>query len=516
MSIDLDHLYDHAVSASPTQLPTMEAVVRRVRQRRRRRLAAAVTVLIPLAGLAAIATWSVMKDRDAVQVIAAGDNSAPPDQATAPGGFVWPFPGQDFSSLDALVSGFVTDLLGWPPDNLRQAGGTGGRNEPQSVTLTNLSLGREIHLLAVPSDAGWGFVQIGNPMRIDETQPGGFAVRFEQPPGAVSTTVKFHLDDGSTLSESVDDNSLRLPDQLDPLRLVSILAVSFDEYGNAIAVSGSQFSPSTGTITTMPATQDNLVKVPDLVGLPVAKAIKTLESAGLEAQIDGESDPGLATTPGIITRIDPDPGSLVPAGATVTLTLAPRKSALATFDVGGLTVQVITPLDELPQQATTVAVIPSIVIDTGTGPRACLTGARLSLPPQCSGPKLIGLDIDTLPGVEARNGTRWIEDGGTRFVGRWDGTDITLTLLPEAVTDSQPTTDEPPPPPTGYSDDQLKTIQTQVSAVLEDSPGGNSHIFGGWVVVSTGVVDRSVAARFLAAVDDPTPILLVGQAEILE
>ncbi len=55
----------------------------------------------------------------------------------------------------------------------------------------------------------------------------------------------------------------------------------------------------------------------------------------------------------------------------------------ARSDGEGFNVQKPTELAELPVDATRIAGVPAVlVVDTGDGPRACLTGARLSLPPK--------------------------------------------------------------------------------------------------------------------------------------
>jgi len=192
----------------------------------------------------------------------------------------------------------------------------------------------------------------------------------------------------------------------------------------------------------------------------------------------------------------------------------PTQSTIRWFEVDGLTVQILTPLDELPDPVTTIAVTPLIVIDTGDGPRACLTGARLSRPPICSGPRLIGLDIDTLSGVEEAGGTRFGGDGRTRFVGAWDGEDITLTAPPEQITPSPLPSDRPPAAPTGNTDEQLRAIQSRLIPVLSRY-GGRSSIRDGWVQLWVTVIDRPLVAAFASVVDDPTPILLIGAAEVL-
>lgn len=68
------------------------------------------------------------------------------------------------------------------------------------------------------------------------------------------------------------------------------------------------------------------------------------------------------------------------------------------------------------------------------GPQLC-TSVALSLPPQCSGPDVVGWDWKAVK-HEEQDGTRW---GSYRVVGTWDGERLTLTEPPG----------EPPPPKKG-------------------------------------------------------------------
>ena len=75
------------------------------------------------------------------------------------------------------------------------------------------------------------------------------------------------------------------------------------------------------------------------------------------------------------------------------------------------------------------------VLATAGGPAMlCLGPVAMSLPPQCTGPTIVGWDWARAPQAESKIGVRW---GSYAVVGRWDGTAFTLTrppTTPEAFT----------------------------------------------------------------------------------
>lgn len=74
------------------------------------------------------------------------------------------------------------------------------------------------------------------------------------------------------------------------------------------------------------------------------------------------------------------------------------------------------------------------VIDDGDGAELCLGGVATSLPPQCSGPALVGWDWADHEGeYEQERGVRWGDFG---VVGRYDGESFTpLEITPAAEMD---------------------------------------------------------------------------------
>jgi hypothetical protein len=66
-----------------------------------------------------------------------------------------------------------------------------------------------------------------------------------------------------------------------------------------------------------------------------------------------------------------------------------------------------------------------IVLDDGEGPELCLGAVMESLPPQCSGPRVIGWSWADFPDEESAAGTRWTDD--VVVVGSYEGNRFTLT-----------------------------------------------------------------------------------------
>lgn len=95
----------------------------------------------------------------------------------------------------------------------------------------------------------------------------------------------------------------------------------------------------------------------------------------------------------------------------------PVERAVRQFDVDGIEVIAETTSTDLPQVAGVVEFTDTI-IDDGSGPELCLGAVEESLPPQCDGPVIKGLDMsgwsDELDGV------------------RWGERTVTVTWPPEA------------------------------------------------------------------------------------
>ena len=82
------------------------------------------------------------------------------------------------------------------------------------------------------------------------------------------------------------------------------------------------------------------------------------------------------------------------------------------------------------------------------GPRLCLGGVLLSLPPQCGDVPIAGWDWDAVEGEETAGGTTW---GSYHVVGRYDAETFTVTDVgpfenPPAATDTDYATPSSDPP----------------------------------------------------------------------
>lgn len=102
------------------------------------------------------------------------------------------------------------------------------------------------------------------------------------------------------------------------------------------------------------------------------------------------------------------------------------KRTATVFDLDGLEVVVMTELEELPGRAERVE-FTGTIIDSGAGPELCLGGVAESLPPQCSGPVIDGLDMSGWS--EEAQGVRW---GDRRVVVTWPPVDGHIQLLEES------------------------------------------------------------------------------------
>lgn len=86
---------------------------------------------------------------------------------------------------------------------------------------------------------------------------------------------------------------------------------------------------------------------------------------------------------------------------------APRAGEAPTiqvYDVDGVEVVTATHLEALPERAVNVE-FTTTVVDSGDGPELCIGGSDASLPPQCAGPVVVGLDMTGWS--EELNGVRW-------------------------------------------------------------------------------------------------------------
>jgi hypothetical protein len=268
-------------------------------------------------------------------------------------------------------------------------------------------------------------------------------------------------------------------------------------------------------------------------------------------------------------------GSPPPDASGTSSTTAPSANdapAIEVYEVEGIEVVTPTRLDELPERATQVEFLVT-VIDSGDGPELCIGGVATSLPPQCSGPVAAGLnmegwseelygvqwgdrsvvvtwppvdgivtvvadsplipwdvefppealpvecrDVETAAGTGAIN--EYASSLGARNGGLYVASDGTLVL--QVVGDPAPhraalaafggaCVVEVP-----RNEAEQRSIQDALGPLLADLPElagyavGTSTGAGGRVVVHVPVADRAIARAIGNLVDDPTAIRIVG------
>jgi hypothetical protein len=165
------------------------------------------------------------------------------------GQFVWPAPPRNFGTLNDLVRAFVTEVLAW--DTWEVVGDASESSDPQVFSLASSSPDATVALVAIPSPAGWGFVQIGEPMSASAEQPGDVVLTVPKVVGVESGSVVIRLSDGTTresgdMSGRVVFPGVRVED------LVSALAVGRDADGRAITVVGGAFRDDSAAPATVP------------------------------------------------------------------------------------------------------------------------------------------------------------------------------------------------------------------------------------------------------------------------
>lgn len=108
-----------------------------------------------------------------------------------------------------------------------------------------------------------------------------------------------------------------------------------------------------------------------------------------------------------------------------------------------------------------------VIHRSGGEPVICAGVVMTSLPPQCGGPEIVGLDWADVPWAEEAQGVRW---GEMRLVGTFDGTRFTLARDPAPVRyrgyeEPFDTTPPCPEPGGGWVIVDPSTAQNEVAAV---------------------------------------------------
>ena len=147
---------------------------------------------------------------------------------------------------------------------------------------------------------------------------------------------------------------------------------------------------------------------------------------------------------------------------------------------------------------------------TGKGPQLCLGAIAASLPPQCSGPGIVGWSWQTIP-HEQHGGTRW---GSFVVVGRYDGTSFTLTepaTVPGAHDTQpldQPQLDTPCPTPSGGWHPPDPATATYPAFETAFRVAGQQAGFGALWIDQQGALDDGSTAGATAVANDPTHFVL--------
>lgn len=123
------------------------------------------------------------------------------------------------------------------------------------------------------------------------------------------------------------------------------------------------------------------------------------------------------------TTINSTVASTITSSSILATTTTVVGRSVRTFDVGGVEVIAVTETSELPDQATTIEVTTTL-IDSGDGPKLCLGVVADSLPPQCGGPIVDGLDM--VGWTEEAQSVRW---GERTVVVTWPPVDDHIQLI---------------------------------------------------------------------------------------
>ncbi|MCB0975652.1 MAG: PASTA domain-containing protein [Actinobacteria bacterium] len=356
MNVDLDRLGDDAAASPPTAERTVAELRDRSRRRQRQRRIMTSLVAVPVVVLLIVAAWSLLDRRnsDGQELSTDGDVAASARVGDDLGDFVWPAPPRNYATREELTAAFVDEITHWPRDEVVISEGAGIEGPAPSAgpQIMHVAYGdTDLDVLAVPSDAGWGFVSIGTAaVSADEWRIGGPSLTWVPPDGTVTSAVTARFRDGTVVETTVTTPELRVPsDQsLDTLR--TALVVFQDESGTVIDVSGGQFqgaiSPQTTSMSPgrpveyagSPDTQrsnadlmtpptrltSGSLDTPDLVGMSVGDGVALARAWGLRAQV--VRDTSGTGDPGTVTNTDPPPGTRIDAGSVVKLTFVPQRS----------------------------------------------------------------------------------------------------------------------------------------------------------------------------------------------
>jgi hypothetical protein len=123
----------------------------------------------------------------------------------------------------------------------------------------------------------------------------------------------------------------------------------------------------------------------------------------------------------------------------------------------------------VPDRASVPAAVTAsgLVLEDADGPRLCAGAIADTLPPQCTGPAIVGWDWSDVEGAATASGTTW---GEYRMHGTWDGETFTLGRPPVQEAVLRATHDPNAPVPTRAPDPACDASEGRLPQLREAVP----------------------------------------------
>lgn len=195
-------------------------------------------------------------------------------------------------------------------------------------------------------------------------------------------------------------------------------------------------------------------------------------------------------------------GSVAPTKDPATATSQARSAASTTPTTGAQTTSTTSPLE-----GALFEYVGTVLASSRHGAEACAGFLLTSLPPQCSGIPVPGLDWSEVPWAESMSGTTWAE---VVLTGEFDGDELTLvappTPIPEGyVRETRPHPDGTPPcdePSGGWAGMRSQLEETTAAdEYAEAQPDFGGH----WLYRPNPATDRVVQVyTFTGNIDQHT------------
>ncbi len=243
MTIDLNELAGRALAYPPTATPLIGAICEMAakRQRRRARRFAVATVIVCM--LLVGGAWAALDGRASTVETVTGTGQPTLVEGVAMGEFVWPAPQRGFESADQLARAFLTEVLDWADGTAAPSpDAPADVNGPTWLQLARPTASIVIEALAVPSEHGWGFIQIGNDtMTIRQDSPETGRLWFTPPPltTVTNTSVRYAT---TSIEITTDQDLVELPESPAWYEVTSVLVVHRNDEDEVIGVAGRQLA----------------------------------------------------------------------------------------------------------------------------------------------------------------------------------------------------------------------------------------------------------------------------------